>query len=454
MKKYDIVIIGGGPGGYVAALYASRRKASVCVIEKDLVGGTCLNRGCIPTKSLINSAATIYTVNDARRMGLDGAGYALDFPKAVARKDEVVLRLRTGIETLFRANKIDLVKAVASLNKSGDVVLDGSERIGAANIIIAAGSRAASLPNVSVDELSILSSDGILNMSSVPGSIVIIGGGVIGCEFASLYNALGAKVTIVEAAATLLPGLSGEISRKLEAIFKKRGCDVRTNARVESAAAGRTVRLSISDSGSIEADRILVSVGRTANIEPLGLEDAGIPVLNGRIKVDGHLRTDRPGVYAIGDCVAGPQLAHKASYDGILACDNIMGSDRCVDYSNIPNCIWTEPEIATVGLSEDEARSRYQDIRTGKFPYLASGKAYLEGRTEGFAKIIGTQAGEILGVEIMGRNACEIINEAVLAKTMKVNVKEWSRVVHAHPTISEILQEAAEAFCGMPIHSI
>jgi len=216
---------------------------------------------------------------------------------------------------------------------------------------------------------------------------------------------------------------------------------------------GGLLRAALSTGTAVDAERILVSVGRTPNTESLGLESAGISVKQGRICVDDHLRAC-PNIYAIGDCVAGPQLAHKASYDGIVACDNMMGADRRPDYSNIPSCIWTEPEVASVGLTEDEARTRHPDAKVGKFPYLASGKAYLEGKTEGFVKIVGTPAGDILGVEIVGKNACELISEAVLARAAGMKIKDWSLVVHGHPTLSEILQEAARAFCGAPIHSV
>jgi dihydrolipoamide dehydrogenase len=454
MTRYDLAIIGSGPGGYVAALYASRRKLKVCVIEEGLVGGTCLNRGCIPTKSLIHAASISSSLKHAKAFGLETGSCRLDYSKAVSRKDEVVSRLRTGIETLFRANKIDLISSRGRLSSGSTIDLGPAGSISATNIMIATGSRASGLSGIKIDESSVLSSDGILNIRSVPGSIIIVGGGVVGCEFASLFNALGSKVTIVEAMETLLPGLSREISKKLETIFRKNGCDIYTSSKVESVISGDRVRATLAGGVSLEAEKMLVSAGRAANTEDLGIEAAGVSIASGRIRVDDRLRTDSPGIYAIGDCVSGPQLAHKASYDGILACDNILGADRRADYSVIPNCIWTEPEIATVGLSEDEAKSKDADAKSAKFPYMASGKAFLEGKTEGFIKIVGTPAGDILGVEIIGNSACELINEAALAKSMKINIKDWSRVVHAHPTLSEIIQEAAQVFCGTPLHSV
>jgi dihydrolipoamide dehydrogenase len=453
MTTYDLAIIGSGPGGYVAALYASRHKLKTCVIEQDLLGGTCLNHGCIPTKSLINSASILSTIKNSGAHGIIVNGYNIDFDKMMARKDEVVSRLRTGIETLLRGNKIDLVKGRGVLGGPDTIDVEGSNTVRAGHIIIASGSKIAHLPNLPIDEKDILSSNGILNIKAIPRSIVVVGGGAVGCEFASLFRGLGCEVTIIELMDRLLPGQSREVSKKLETIFKKNGIIVITGAKVETVTKNGPLNVTLSTGASITAEKVLVSVGRVANIESLGLEKAGISVDHGKIPVDEYLRAAGT-IYAIGDCVAGPQLAHKASYDGILACDNIRGSLRRADYSAIPNCIWTEPEVASVGLTEEDAKARHPDAKVAKFPYLASGKAYLEGKTEGFVKITGTQAGDILGVEIMGKDACNLIGEATAAKVAGMKIQEWGRVVHGHPTISEILQEAAGAFCGTPIHSI
>lgn len=453
-KNYDLAVIGSGPGGYVAGLYASRCKLNTCVIEKDLTGGTCLNRGCIPTKSLINSSSIISTIKNSSLHGIDIDSYKINFSKMMSRKDEVVLRLRTGIETLFRANKIELIKGRAVLAGPDAIDVEGSGRVNAKHIIIAAGSRVAGLPNIKIDETDILSSDGILNIKEVPESIVVIGGGVIGCEFASLFNALGSKVAIVELTDRLIPTQSKESSKKLEVIFKKKGMEIYTSSRVENVLREKSLKVNIAGGKMIEAKKVLVSVGRSPDTNGLNLETTGIKTQNARVEVDEYLRTNVKNIYAIGDCVKGPMLAHKASYDGILACDNILGKNRRADYSNIPNCIWTDPEIASVGLSEEDAKAKYPDARVAKFPYLASGKAYLEGKTEGFAKIIGDSKGTILGVEIFGKGACDLIGEATLAKTAGVNIEGWAKTVHGHPTLSEILQEAAHVFCGTPIHSV
>jgi len=454
MKSYDVAIIGSGPGGYVAALYASRHKLNVCVIEKDLVGGTCLNHGCIPTKSFLNSASIINTIKSASGFGVDVEGFRIDFQKISGRKDEVVSRLRTGIETLFKANNIDLIKGNARLSGPHSIIINEADTINSQNIIVAVGSSAAELPGVVFDHSSILSSSSVLDLKQLPASICIIGGGVIGCEFANFFNALGSKVTIIELMDRLIPMQSREVSRKIDTIFRKKGVDVFTSSKIESIENPGPLKIKIDKGAEFFTEKVLVSVGRIPNTAGLGLEEAGVKMDQSRVRVDEDLRTTVPGIYAIGDCVVGPLLAHKASYDGILVCDNIMGKSRKVDYSNIPSCIWTEPQIASVGLSEDDARSRLTDVKIAKFPYLASGKAYLLGKHEGFVKIIGTSKGDILGVEIFGEDACELIGEAVLAKTSGINIKDWAGIVHGHPTLSEILQEAAHVFCGTGIHTV
>ncbi|MFH0764200.1 MAG: dihydrolipoyl dehydrogenase [Candidatus Omnitrophota bacterium] len=439
MKQYDLAIIGSGPGGYVAGLYAARHNLKTCVIEKDLVGGTCLNRGCIPTKSLLHSASIVNMLKVAPACGIEIDGYRVNFGRMMMRKDEITARLRAGIETLFRANSIDLIRGAASLIDQNTITA-GGEAISAKNVIIAAGSKVSGLPDLTIDESGILSSDGALTLKELPKSILIVGGGVIGCEFATLFNSLGVKVTIVELMDRLIPGASKEASKKLEIILKKRGVEVLTSTEIEKAPK--------------TAEKILISVGRAPNTGGLGLDKAGIAAERGRIVVDEYLRTTAENIFAIGDCVAGPLLAHKASYDAMVAVDNICQKMRKRDYSNIPNCIWTSPDIASVGLTEEEARAKHPDLKTARFPYLASGKAVIKGAVEGYVKIMGDSKGCIIGVEIFGDEACDLIGEAVLAKTMGIKISDWAGVVHGHPTLSEILQEAAHIFSGTPIHSI
>ncbi len=454
MTSYDLAIIGSGPGGYVTGLYAARRGLKTCVVEKDLLGGTCLNKGCIPTKSLLNSASIISRLKSAAAHGVSVESYSIDFEKMMSRKEEVVSRLRAGIETLFRSNKVELIKGSASITGSGTIVVGGRGELTSKNIIIASGSRAAEPINIKIDDDNVLSSGSILNIKSVPRSLVIMGGSVIGCEFAGLFNRLGARVTIVEIMDRLVPSQSREASKKREYNFKRSGIEIFLSSVVEGIETSGGVTMRIAGGKNIEAEKALVSIGRVSNIEGLGLEEAGISTHDGKICVDELLRTKIPNIYAVGDCVPGPQLAHKASYDGMLAVDNILGGERKADYSNIPNCVWTEPEIASIGLCEEAAKAAHPDVKIAKFPYLASGKAYLEGETEGFVKVIGTPTGEIIGVEIFGKDACNLIGEATLAKARGVNIKDWSRVVHGHPTLSEMMQEACRAFCGTPIHTI
>lgn len=452
-KRYDLAIIGSGPGGYVAGLYASRHKLNVCVIEKGLVGGTCLNKGCIPTKVMLNSSSLLSRIRESRIYGVEVDGFKLNFANLTARKEEVVSKLRTGIETLFRANKIDLVRGSACLKDENTVTVDGQDVV-AKYIIIATGSSPLSLPGIKPDEKNIFSSDGILEIKALPKSILIIGAGAVGCEFATIFSSFGVKVTIVELLERVLMTQSREASKKLEAIFKKKNVDIFTSSKVESITKGGLLEAKLSTGRVVEAEKALLAVGRGSNIEGIGIEKLGIKTEKGRISTDESLRTNVKNIYAIGDCIGGPLLAHKASYDGILACDNVLGKDRRADYSNIPNCVYTEPEVASVGLNEEEAKTRYPSSRVAKFPYLGSGKASILGRPEGFIKIIGDRDGRILGIEIMGEEACDLIGEAVLAKTAGVNIKDLSMVVHGHPTLSEIFQEAAHIFCGTGIHSI
>ncbi len=455
MTNYDLAIIGSGPGGYVSAIYASHHKLKTCIIEEDAVGGTCLNKGCIPTKTLLYSARMLQAIKDSSNFGIDVSGHTVNFARMAARKTEVVTRLRTGIETLLRANSVELFRGHATIAGANTLRIEGAGEITAKNIIIAAGSTAGGLPNIKPDEMETLSSDGILNLKTIPKSLVVIGGGVIGCEFASLYNTLGSKITIVEYMDRLIPMQSREASKKLEMNFKKRGIDIFIKASAESISKDGALKVVISGGKTIEAEKVLVSVGRKPNTASLGdLKSLGIDTDKGRIKVDAHLKTAVKNIYAIGDCVSGPQLAHKATYDALIACDNILGKARSADYSNVPNCIWTEPEVASVGLTEEDAKARDPGAKAAKFPYLGSGKAYLEGKTEGFVKIVGDAKGNILGVEVFGEGACDLIAEACLAKSVNVNIEEWGRVVHSHPTLSEMFQEAAHAFCGKAIHGV
>lgn len=453
MKSYDLAVIGSGPGGYVAALYAARHHLSVCVAEKDLLGGTCLNRGCVPTKTMLQTAALLSAIKESSFHGIEINSYRLNTNRIFERRDDVVTKLRGGIETLFKAARIDLIHGTATLKDGQTLSVDGTE-VSARAIIIAVGSAPVAIPAIPFDGTSILSSDHVLALRELPKSLIIIGGGVIGCEFATLFSELGIAVTVIEMLDRLIPLQSREASRKMEAVFTKRGIRVITAARVEAIERGETVTARLSTGAAVEAERTLVCIGRAPATAGLSLEQAGIKTEKGRIIVSDTLHTTVPTVYAIGDCVAGPLLAHKASYDGILAVDNILGSPRTVDYTTIPSCVYTDPEVASIGLTEEAARQQHPGLTIARFPYRASAKALIMNRTEGFCKIIADAQGRLLGIEIFGEDACNLIGEATLALKLGATVSDLAHVVHGHPTLSEIFQEAAHLFAGAGVHAV
>ncbi len=454
MKGYDLAIIGAGPGGYVSAIYASRLNLKVCIIEQDLLGGTCLNRGCIPTKVMLEGAKLLASLEKASSYGVEVKDYAFSPARLFSKRDEVTARLRNGIQHLLKANKVDVIKGRGVL-VSANVVSAGGGEIEAKNIIVATGSSPRELDSVKFRKDRVLSSDDVLRLSHIPKSMLIFGGGVIGCEFAEFYNAAGSRVYIVEIMDRILPGEDAEIARKLEAIFRKKGIEIHTGKKAEGVSVtDSSVSVTFQDNTRVEAEVALLAVGRGFNTSGLGLEEAGVALDRGRITVDPYMETKVKGIYAIGDCTGGPMLAHAASYEGIVACDNIAGKRRRVNYSAIPNCVYTEPEIASCGISEEEAKRDFPDCRTAKFPYTASSKASIMERREGFIKIIGTKEGRLLGVKIFGEGACDLIGEASLAVSLGAGVEDIARAVHGHPTLSEIFGDAAYLFMGRAIHTV
>ncbi len=465
MDSYDIVIIGGGPGGYVAAIRASQLGAKVAVVEKEQLGGVCLNRGCIPTKAIISSIELFTGIKGAEDFGIEVKGCRLDYSRVLARKDAVVERLRNGVAALLKARKIDLISGTGKLTGIKEIGIEsegGKIAVKSSNIIIATGSKPLELPFFKFDGKKIVSSSDLLQRENVPGSLLIIGGGVVGCEFASIFKAAGSEVTLVEMLGQILPAEDREAARRLGAVFKKEGVKVLTGTRIEKLeVSGEKVVAKLAPPGpgqaeseeSLEAEMALVCVGRAFNSEGLGLEALGIEQEKGRILVNESLQTNIPGIYAIGDVIGGPLLAHVASYEGILAAENIMGKAGRKDYSVVPNCIFTHPEIASVGLNEEAAREAGYDVKVGKFPFSALGKAHAMGQTQGFIKIIGDNSTEaILGCVIMGQGASGLIGEAALAIKLEATVAELAQTIHAHPTMSEGIMEAAEAFYGQAIH--
>ncbi|PRR75740.1 dihydrolipoyl dehydrogenase [Neomoorella humiferrea] len=456
---YQIAIIGGGPGGYVAAIRAAQLGAKVVVVEQDALGGTCLNRGCIPTKALLAGAALIKGIQGAAAFGIDVTSYRVDYGRLAARKDAVVKQLNQGIAFLFKKNKVDLIKGRGYLKGPGRVAVTTAEGavedIEAENIILATGSEPALLTSLGYNGSSVVTSNEALAWTEVPGELLIIGGGVIGCEFASLFATLGSKVTIVEMMPTILPMIDVEISRRFSMLLKKAGVEIKTKAQItEVREEGGRVRATLADGQTIEADKVLISIGRRFNTRDLGLEEAGIELgPKGEVIVDEYMRTNVPGIYAVGDITNKVQLAHVASAQGLAAVATIMGRPTKVNYDAVPSCIYTLPEIAGVGLTKEAAEERGFKVKVGKFPFQASGKALCSGETEGMVKIIAeAESDRILGVFIMGPHATELIAEGALAVNKGITAGELAATIHAHPTLSEAVMEAAEAVHGMSIH--
>jgi len=458
-QEYDLVIIGGGPGGYVAAIRAAQLGAKVALVEKDRVGGTCLNYGCIPTKALMRSVEALHLVEEAPAFGVIVEEPAFDFARIMARKDEVVARLVGGVEGLLEAHKVEVVPGMATIPKPSLVLIraaNGDHRLATKNIIIATGSVPARPPIAGLDAPGVLTSADILELKEVPDSLVVIGGGVIGLEFAGIFHALGTKVTVLEMLPTLLPTVDGELARRYKSHLQRGGVEVHLRARVEEIRPkGDGLAVRVTDSGEeIEAEKVLVATGRVPYTEGLGLEELGIKRAGGAIAVDEHMATNVPGVYAIGDVTGGAMLAHVASRQGEVAVENILGHPVAMDYRAVPNCVFTLPEIAGVGLTEEEARAEGLDYKVARFPFSASGRALTIGETTGLVKLIYERgSGKVLGMHIMGPHASDLIAEGALAIQMGATARDIAETIHAHPTLPEAIMEAAKAAAfGQAIH--
>lgn len=461
MNSYDVAILGAGPGGYFAAIRGTQLGAKVVVIEREEVGGTCLNWGCIPTKSLIASVEA-YTI--ARRGGEFGfvvsGEVKPDLAAMVARKEKVVDLQVKGIRGLFQSNGVTLLEGEGRLVAAGRLLIQkkggGQEDIEARKVIIATGSRPADLPNLPLDGQRILSSTEALALTEIPRSLLIVGAGVIGCEFAFLFNGLGCEVTMVEMLSHALPLEDEDISRLLERELRKRKIQLHTEQRVEGLHEdGEGNWLAVLSGGQeVRAEKILVSVGRQFNGKGIGLETLGIPVgSRGEIPVNERMETDRQGIYAIGDVVGGTLLAHVASKGGMVAAANALGGNERLDLRVVPNAIFTHPEIGSVGLKERQAREMGYAVKVGRVPYRALGKSHALGEITGEVKIVAAaDSGELLGVHILGPCATELIHEAALALSMEATVEEVAEMIHAHPTLAELLMEAAHDLMGRAIH--
>ena len=457
----SIVIIGGGPGGYVAAIRASQLGAQVTLIEKDTLGGTCLNRGCIPTKALLESANVLAEIRDAAVFGISAEKVSIDFSAVAKRKEAVVQQLVSGVNFLMKKNKIEVIKGTGTLIDSRTVgILETGDQINADNIIIATGSKPTTVPIKGIDEPGVITSDEALAMEKFPKSIIIIGGGVIGLEFAQIMHRMGSKVTIVEMMPQVLPTEDTEIANMLMDILKKEGMEIFTDVSVTSISGsqqGREVVSFTTGDGNNKqervAEKVLLAVGRSPNTDDLGGDKLGLNVDNGKLVVNERMETNIPGIYAIGDVIGGLMLAHVAMEEGKCAVENILGNDCKIDYQTAPRCVYTSPAVACIGLTEAKAKQDYGNIKIGRFPFRANGKALILNETEGMVKIIAdAQYGQILGVHILGPQATELIAEAVLGMRMEVTFEDAASTIHAHPTLSEAMMEAFLDVSGSRIH--
>jgi dihydrolipoamide dehydrogenase len=463
IRKYDIIVIGSGPGGYVAAIRASQLGKTVAIVEKAEPGGICLNWGCIPTKALLKSAQVYQYVKKSTDFGIDIAGTVTPQLEAMVKRSRVVAgNMSKGIQFLMRKNKIDVIQGFGALKDHGTVEVTDREgnvlEYHAENIILATGARSRELPNIKIDGMRIIGYREALTLQKLPDSMLIIGSGAIGSEFAWFYNSLGTKVTLVEYMPDIVPLEDTEVSKLLERSFKKDGIEILTGSSVEEVIVkDNKCNVTIKTPAETvckEVDIVLSAVGITSNIENIGLEKMGILVSNGKIIVDSKYQTNVPGIYAIGDIIPGPALAHVASAEGIFCVEKIAGlNPEILNYHNIPSCIYTVPEVASVGITEKEAHNKGIAIKVGRFPFSASGKANAAGEKEGFAKIIlNAETDELLGAHLIGMNVTEMIAELVVAKKMNATGHDILKSIHPHPTISEAIMEAAAQAYNEAIH--
>jgi dihydrolipoamide dehydrogenase len=459
VNQYDVVVVGTGPGGYVSAIRAAQLGLSVATVEDDRPGGVCLNWGCIPTKALLRNAEIVQLFERAETFGITVQGMKADYAAAVQRSRSVADRMAKGVEFLFRKNKITLFPGTGSLKGKNVVEVRGKDgppttlEAGRA-VILATGSEPKSLSGVAIDEKTVISSNGAVRNEAKPKSIVVIGAGAVGVEFADVYRSYGVEVTLLEALPRIVPIEDEEVSTQLTRSLSRRGITIKTGVKVSSVkplAGGVVVE---TDGGRFEAQQVLMAVGRAARTKGVGLEALGVAMERGFVKVSPTMETSVKGVYAIGDMAGVPLLAHKAMAEGVVAAEAIAGkSPRPVDYGNVPSCTYCRPQVASIGLTEAKAKEGGREVAVGKFPFTANGKAVALGETEGFVKVIADKkTGEILGVHIIGPEATEIIHEFAVGRTLEATVDEIMHTIHAHPTLSEAALEATLAALGHAIH--
>lgn len=470
-KEYDLVILGGGTGGYAAAIRASQLGLKTAVVEKGKLGGTCLHAGCIPSKALLRSAEVYAQTKNSEAFGIIASDVRLDFAKVQARKSVIVEQLYKGVRHLMKKGKIDVYAGFGRIlgpsifsPMPGTISVemnDGTENemLVPKNVIIATGSRPRTLPGLEIDGEFVITSDEALQMETLPSSIIIVGGGAIGIEWASMLNDFGVEVTVLEYADRILPSEDRDVSKEVEKLLKRRGIMIMTEAKVlpETLEKGSGVTIRAEHQGeqkTFTAEKMLVCIGRQANIEGIGLENTDIVIENGVIQTNEFYQTKEPHIYAIGDVIGGLQLAHVASHEGIVAVEHIVGQNPFpIDYTMVSKCVYSRPEVASVGLTEEEAKAKGYEVKVGKFPFKAIGKALVFGEAEGFVKIVADQkTNDLLGVHMVGPHVTDMISEAGLARVLDATPWEVAHAIHPHPTLSEAMAEAALAVDGNAIH--
>ncbi|ANB57261.1 dihydrolipoyl dehydrogenase [Anoxybacillus sp. B7M1] len=470
-KEYDLVILGGGTGGYVAAIRAAQLGLKTAVVEKGKLGGTCLHAGCIPSKALLRSAEVYAQTKESETFGVLASDVKLDFVKVQERKRKIVEQLHKGVQGLMKKGKIDVYEGTGRIlgpsifsPMPGTISVEmnngeENEMLVPKNVIIATGSRPRTLPGLDIDGELVITSDEALQLEALPKSIIIVGGGVIGIEWASMLNDFGVEVTVLEYADRILPTEDRDVSKEVEKVLKQRGIQIVTGAKVlpETLEKGKDVTIKAEHKGeqkAFTAEKMLVSVGRQANVEGIGLENTDIIVEKGFIQTNEFYQTKESHIYAIGDVIGGLQLAHVASHEGIVAVEHIAGqAPSPIDYTMISKCVYSRPEVASVGLTEDEAKEKGFNVKVGKFPFKAIGKALVFGEAEGFVKIVADKnTNDLLGVHMVGPHVTDMISEAGLARVLDATPWEVAHTIHPHPTLSEAMAEAALAVDGKAIH--
>ncbi len=457
-QQVDVVVIGGGPGGYVAALRVAQLNGRVVLIERDTVGGTCLNRGCIPTKSLYTSAKVLNACRNASQFGVNAGAASPNLAGMISRKDKIVGQLVRGVESLLKRADIRIVKGTGRILGPGQVEAihaDGTrEIIETRTILVATGSEPARLPILPTDSPNIFDSTEALKLTEIPGRLVVIGAGAVGLELATIYHTLGSKVIVIEMLPQILPAEDDEVAGLLEKELVKQGLEILTGMKVISASQkSDCLELELSSGRVIQTDVTLVAAGRSLNTENIGLETIGVQLNKRQILVNSRMQTNIPGVYAIGDVVGGWMLAHVASKQGLVAAENIMGIPTRMDYRVVPRTVWTIPEVASVGMTQKEAEEAGRSVKVGRFPFRALGKAKAIGEVEGFVKLIGdAKTDELLGAQMIGPDVTDLIAEVALGMQLETTVEEVAHTIHAHPTLPEAIMEAAHNLIGQPIH--